>query len=193
MVNLKGRDVHFFKREKWRKFGGWLVGAYGVIAIILSLLTVILLSVGIYFLIEAGKTNDPANMYGGAVIGCLLVMAIAGIILFTLTAIFQILKVISGVLVYKGKRKIAVMFLTMIGICAAFFFTLITAMLTFLMSPLFVIVSILLGFLDLAIWGFMIWVLVYSDETFEKETGKKMSKGKKPNRKKKARTIVWED
>jgi hypothetical protein len=177
MAELKGRDDNLTKRTRFRKVTGWVIGSIGVITIILSIFTIILLGIGIYLIFELAKELDPANMMGGAILGCSLYMSIAGIILFILIGIFQILKVISGILIHKAKGQVVLIIIMTFGLGSSFTFIFLNSVTTLLIFPYLGAALILLGILDMILWGLMIWVLVFTWKTFpDQRTIKKRSR-----------------
>jgi hypothetical protein len=148
-----------------RKKAGWILLSYGMITFIPAVLAIVFLILMISWASGDLNSND---VFVAVMASWVIYIAMAGILILLIIAIFSILKFITGVMVHKGKNIIFVV--TVMIVSMVFSFGLIFLSLSFMLVTMSIALSslifILASVIDITIWAYLIRVLKASRKSF---------------------------
>jgi len=158
------------KEKAWnRKWAGWLLGSLGVASLLISIIgTVVMASISQFlFKVLEVESNSPGDPMPAVGLSYILMMFIGLIVVFVIAGVLSLIKIIAGVMIHRGRRKTPILVLLCIGISASFLMFLLFMVLTLALFSLLGILMILVMVVDLAIWGYMIYSVSRSWDTFK--------------------------
>ncbi len=153
---------------KLRKGAGWLMTSIGGFNLLASIILIVILSITLYLAINGlSDINSRTESLLAVGLSWMIMLNIIGLIVFVIGTILSSLLIAAGLSMKKGKRRIFVTVVTIIWamIVLLGFFISINDVLVNL--SIFSFIKLLFWFVIISLWGFMIYALSRTWNTFK--------------------------
>ena len=164
------REIDISRRSKLRKGAGWLMTSMGGFNLLVSIILIGILSIILYFAInELSDTNARTEPVWAVGLSWIIMFDIIGLIVFFIGTILSSFLIFAGLNMRQGRRRAFVAVVTIIWavIVSLSFFHSIIDMVFYL--SIFTFIKFLFLFVVITLWGFLIYSLVKTWDTFTKK------------------------
>ena len=155
-------------RIRRRKVAGLVFGTVGSVTLILNIAVIVMLSLLIDYLWSEIITydeyvGDPVVPVLGSI---MFILTILALVLFSLMGIFSIVKIISGILIYKGKGQATLTVLLVLSINFSIFMAFIIVLSALVTHSVEQLIFLVLVAADIGLWSYFLWAMSTSWKTF---------------------------